>query len=84
MTRGKEVIQRVYERLLSDLTTFCISKGLSWETGSDTRVETNISKWISGGRRLVNFLSKVSQNLINLTAIALRPVTTKSRDMSLW
>ena len=50
LTRGRGVIlQRYTKGILSDLTTFCISKGLSWETGSGTRVETNISKWI--GRR---------------------------------
>ncbi len=50
MTRGRGVIlQRYRDGGLADLKTFVLADGLSWQAGSRTRTETNLTSWL--GRR---------------------------------
>ncbi|MEX0692833.1 MAG: DNA topoisomerase IV subunit A [Rhodospirillales bacterium] len=47
MTRGKGVIlQRYKDGVLSDLQAFKIKEGVSWQTGSGVRSETDLKAWI--------------------------------------
>jgi len=47
MTRGRGVIlQRYKSGSLSDAKTFTLAEGLTWQAGSRTRTETDISDWI--------------------------------------
>ena len=47
MTRGKGVIlQRYKEGQLSDVQAFALKDGISWQTGSGMRSETNLKAWL--------------------------------------
>jgi topoisomerase IV subunit A len=47
MTRGKGVIlQRYKDGVLSDLQAFNLKEGVSWQTGSGLRSETDLKAWI--------------------------------------
>ncbi|MCG8511221.1 MAG: DNA topoisomerase IV subunit A, partial [Rhodospirillales bacterium] len=47
MTRGRGVIlQRYRSGGLSDLTTFVLAEGLTWQAGSRTRTETRLADWV--------------------------------------
>ena len=47
MTRGKGVIlQRYKDGVLSDLQAFHLKEGVSWQTGSGLRSETDLKAWI--------------------------------------
>ena len=50
MTRGRGVIlQRYRDGGLADVKTFVLADGLSWQAGSRTRTEANLTPWL--GRR---------------------------------
>ena len=47
MTRGRGVIlQRYRDGGLSDIKTFMLEKGLSWQLGERTRTETDLRPWL--------------------------------------
>ena len=47
MTRGKGVIlQRYKDGDLSDVQAFNLKEGLSWQTGSGMRSETDLKAWL--------------------------------------
>jgi topoisomerase IV subunit A len=47
MTRGRGVIMQRYAKgALSDAKAFVLKEGLTWQSGSRTRTETNLKDWI--------------------------------------
>ena len=47
MSRGKGItLQKYKDGGLSDITTFKLKEGLSWKSGSGTRIETAIKEWL--------------------------------------